>query len=289
MKNEDFPALFQSADAASDEKQKLFLRLIRAEYFSLICAAVLAIDSLKGPTTYMLYAVAFVVLIVLSLVRAFLRPEQDWYRARALAESVKTLAWRYVMRAAPFEDAPSLSVVRTDFQRHLQSLFDANRELAALSPGMASANQITDVMRQVRSMPLAERVRLYKRERVSDQRSWYSKKATANRRSARRWVCIGIGTYVIAGIFVLIRIRLPNLDFWPIEPLIVFASSVIGWMQVKKFNELSAAYSVTAQEVGLIEPKLEDVNTENHFSDFVNEAELAFSREHTMWLARKTQ
>ena len=59
-------------------------------------------------------------------------------------------------------------------------------------------------------------------------------------------------------------------------------------MQIKKFSELAAAYTVTAHEVGLISPKLDAVQTESELSDFVNEVEQAFSREHTMWIARRT-
>jgi hypothetical protein len=60
-------------------------------------------------------------------------------------------------------------------------------------------------------------------------------------------------------------------------------------MQVKKFNELAAAYTVTAHETGLIKPKLEAVDSESDFSDFINDAELAFSREHTLWIARQSK
>jgi hypothetical protein len=60
-------------------------------------------------------------------------------------------------------------------------------------------------------------------------------------------------------------------------------------MQVKKFNELAAAYTVAAHEIGLIRPKLDDVSTEAELSDFITDAELAFSREHTLWVARRTK
>ena len=68
----------------------------------------------------------------------------------------------------------------------------------------------------------------------------------------------------------------------------VAASAVLGWMQIKKFNELASAYTLTALEISLIEDKLREVETEAELSEFVNEAELAFSREHTQWVARQT-
>ncbi|AVA15771.1 hypothetical protein C3E99_03320 [Sphingopyxis sp. MG] len=74
---------------------------------------------------------------------------------------------------------------------------------------------------------------------------------------------------------------------WPAEPLLVAASAAIGWIQIKKFNELASAYSLTAHEIGIIQTRISDVTTESEFSEFVNESERAFSREHTQWVARQ--
>lgn len=65
------------------------------------------------------------------------------------------------------------------------------------------------------------------------------------------------------------------------------ASAIIGWTQVKKFNELASSYTLTAHEIGIIQSKVHDAQDEDAFSDFVNEAEQAFSREHTQWVARQ--
>jgi len=105
-------------------------------------------------------------------------------------------------------------------------------------------------------------------------------------------VIAGVIGYVVAVVLVLLRLRYPEWQFWPIEPVIVFAPSVIGWMHVKKYSELGAAYTVAAHEIGLITPKLDDIDTEAQFSDFVNDAELAFSigRPNTaVWMAPKRQ
>ena len=58
-------------------------------------------------------------------------------------------------------------------------------------------------------------------------------------------------------------------------------------MQIKKFNELTSAYTLTAHEIGIIQGRLEEVDSEEDLSEFINEAELAFSREHTQWVARQ--
>ena len=71
------------------------------------------------------------------------------------------------------------------------------------------------------------------------------------------------------------------------DPLIVLVTSVLGWVQIKRHGELTASYNLAAHEIGIIKGYAESVKTEAEFSDFVNEAELAFSREHTQWIARK--
>jgi hypothetical protein len=152
----------------------------------------------------------------------------------------------------------------------------------------SDAQQLTTEMERVRSLGLADRKAIYLSERVQEQRAWYSRKAAANRRSARRWFAFGLIVYLAAIALSLGRIAFRQWQNWPIEALIVLASSIIGWMQTKKFNELGAAYTVAAHEIGLIVPRLEDVANEAQLSDCVNEAELAFSREHTMWIARRS-
>lgn len=95
--------------------------------------------------------------------------------------------------------------------------------------------------------------------------------------------------YIAAIVTVLLRIAKPDWVMLPTEPLIVLAASFIGWIQIKKFNELASAYALTAHEIGILQPRLDEIDDENAFSDFVNEAELAFSREHTQWVARQHQ
>jgi len=65
------------------------------------------------------------------------------------------------------------------------------------------------------------------------------------------------------------------------------AASVLSWMQAKRFSELAASYALAAHEISLIREKSMLPNTPDEFSQFVGDAENAFSREHTQWVARK--
>jgi hypothetical protein len=194
------------------------------------------------------------------------------------------------MRAAPFVDGPSLQEARAEFRNQLYRTFDANRAAAdKIDPHWSADDQITDEMNRVRALGLDERKKYYTDHRLNDQRSWYMRKAGENNRLARNWVIAAVVAYLLAFALILARIKFSDWGFWGIGPIIVFASSALGWMQVKKFNELAAAYTVTAHEIGLIKPRLEAVGSENDFSNFINDAELAFSREHTLWIARQSK
>jgi hypothetical protein len=171
----------------------------------------------------------------------------------------------------------------------LNAIFRENIETAKrITDDWSGNDQITRAMDAVRVKTREDRMAYYLEHRVEDQRTWYRRKSKANRNASQMWVWVSGVCYVIAGSMALSRIALPSLQYWPIEPLIVVAASIIGWMQIKKFNELSAAYTVTAHEIGFIKELAGDVKSDEQFSEFVNDAEKAFSREHTLWLARQS-
>jgi hypothetical protein len=284
-----YPALFRSADTAANNKQKRYLALLRAEYATLLLASILSSSLFSDPSFFLLYAVIFLASLTLLLLRTMLKPEQDWYRCRALAESVKTLSWRYMMRASPFVDEPYVRNPRDEFTYSLNQLINDNRStVEKVATSWSADDQITDDMNRIRKLDLKHRKDLYDDQRIQEQRKWYANKASINRRSAGTWVLIGIAAYTTAILLSLARLEFQEWQIWPIGPIITFASLVIGWTQIKKFNELAAAYTIAAQEIGLIRPKLESVSQENQFSRFVIDAELAFSREHTLWIARRS-
>jgi len=288
MEKSFYPALFRCADDASDKAQRTHINLILSEYGLLFLAAVFSMSVFSGTGFYVAYALVFVALIGVLLLRAFLKPVQHWYQCRAFAESVKTMAWRYMMCAPPFDSAGTHQTPRDEFSQHLRQMLDANRQLASsFSPDWSAEAQITREMDRVRHLDWQERLAIYVEQRIDDQAGWYAREATSNRNAAKKWVAIGVGAYVVAASLALLRIAYPDWTAWPIEPVIVFASSIIGWVQIKKFSELAAAYGATAQENGLIRVKAESLSPEK-LAEFVTEAELAFSREHTSWIARQT-
>ena len=283
-----YPAIYKGASALSEAAQKAYLRLLRSEYGLLIFAAGLAMVPEPPPLLQSAQTLIFIALAALLIYRAKVKPEQDWYRGRALAESIKTSTWRYCMRAAPFEEADHVRIRRAEFRNHLREILAANRHIGdRMPPESAADDQITAEMDAIRALPFFERRQYYLECRIKEQRIWYTRKAGANKRASEKWVAACTVTYGIAIILLVIRPIVPEWTIWPFEPLIVIAASIIRWMQIKKFNELTSAYTLTAHEIGIIQGRLDDADSEHELSEFVNEAELAFSREHTQWVARQ--
>ena len=289
MTPEDFPALYRSADLSAVASQTLYLRLIRFQYGLLVAAATLALWFGTSTNLYIIYAVAVTGSSALLIYMSVKKPERDWYGCRALAESIKTSVWRYSMRAEPFEDSAQLNDVQHKFASFLQEILDANKHVSdSITHSPSTGEQITTSMNALRALPLEDRKERYRKDRIDEQRAWYVAKVKTNRHQFKIWVVTCATVQGTAVLLALLRIGYNSeWSLWPTAPLLVLASSIIGWIQIKKFNELASAYNLTAHEIGIIRTRIVHVSTEAEFSKFVNEAEHAFSREHTQWVARQ--
>lgn len=290
MSQFEFPALYTAADGMSGESQSNFLSLIRVEYVLLFICALMSLDWSRKAGFFLIYALVLMAALAIAVARNMMKPEQSWYRGRALAESVKTSAWRFCMRAAPFNDRPSISQSKKEFREHLLEILKANRFMGdRLPPDSAADAPLPETMVSTRLLGLQARKQYYRDYRIKDQRTWYAKKAKLNRNASRFWFFVGITAYAVAIALAVSRIAFPSWQFWPIDAVLVFASAVLGWTQVKRFNELASSYTLTAHEIGILQGRLDEIGEgeEEKFSDFINEAEQAFSREHTQWVARQ--
>ena len=286
MRHESFPALYCAADAASEAAQKALLKAHQVNYFLLIAGAVTA---LLGPSRW--FAVLSALLFLASLLAYVYIQQQDfqglWYRARALAESVKTATWRLVMSAHPFSKKTEQENLEL-FRRLLAELLQENRGIGQhLAGDWSGQDQVTPEMLSVLREPYDTKKIRYLNDRIDDQRKWYAKKSGENRAASASffyWTC---GAYAIAIALLLVRIGMPDAPYLPIEVFAVVASSFIGWKQIKRFDELASAYGLTAHELGIVKSGYESVGDPDYLASFVSDAENAFSREHTQWAARR--
>lgn len=285
MQPQDLPALYRSADQLSLDSQKYFFRALFWHLLMLLSAAVLSVINSSQWWAAGLQAFTLLIALSCSIYLATKRPDKVWYSARALAESVKTMSWRYVSCAEPFEG--TASAARAEFRRKLIGAFEQNKEVVKALTAHLEEAQIPERLDTLRAKPLQERMSMYREQRVNNQLTWYARKAKFNR-NASRWA---FGFLILANAialgFAIAKIRYTEIPYWPTDAFVTLAACALTWMQAKRFSELSSSYALAAHEISLIRESMVSINAEAAFSAFVGDAENAFSREHTQWIARQ--
>jgi hypothetical protein len=283
----DFPALFRSADRESQRAQRSYLSSLRVRLGSLVVAAFGGALTLTTAGGFQvgggLAFLAFACALGAELFLATTSPLTTWYEGRAAAESAKTLAWRYMVRAEPFE----VDDVDVDKQFHAQT-YSLLQDLRSISLGTEepAAQQITDKMRHVRALDFNERRQVYLANRIADQQRWYSEKARWNDRRARGGVLVSI-VLEIAGLIGGALKAFGWINFDLLGFLAAAAGGVMAWIEAKQHRNLATAYGIASQELASIASELPTLHNEERWAAFVAQAEEAISREHTLWRASR--
>src|ERR1700730_6689290 len=107
MNESDYPALFTIADSAAKRAQTRHTRLVQVDLILLILASVFGVaenfvDARYSVLVTTLSAISLGVALALESTTRLFRLERRWYENRAVAESVKTATWRYIMQVDPF-------------------------------------------------------------------------------------------------------------------------------------------------------------------------------------------
>ncbi|CAH0533233.1 hypothetical protein VST7929_01097 [Vibrio stylophorae] len=283
VQEDSLPGLYQSANKASLYAQNIYYLCLSFYLGILVIAA--AVSFFVPVNTYgaVVSALLFFVTLGILIYLKTYKPDDTWYNGRAVAESVKTLSWKWMMKAEPFHEDNSSEV---NFINDLKNVLKQNQSLSTILNSSEGAKEpITDMMRTIRSLSFDSRKTLYKNQRIDDQADWYSKKATFNKKRASRWFRIAVLLHSAAIIMLIFRVY-DSSQSLPVAVIATAASAVLTWIQAKKHNELSSSYSLAAHEIGFIKSEWKSI-TERDFSDFVINTENAFSREHTQWIARK--
>lgn len=303
IEDNDLPVLFRSADQFSVRRQRHFLWLVIARYAALVLAAVSGVASLQYRSQEFEWAALGTIVLLLATmgVEILLHvngPEDDWYDGRVLAESVKTLAWRYTVGARPFQhrsqedhaagDRPSLddreAAIRRDFLAEMQSLLSDVPDIG--EPSTADSG-ITERMRLVRSSSLAVRQATYVQYRIIDQQDWYARKARANRqRQTWLWLTVILAE---ASALVFAALRFANvMTFDLVGVAVAIVAAVTGWLGVKQFATLARSYAYAAQDLAIVRARLEASMNEDEWAAEAADAEESISREHTLWRSSRS-
>jgi len=290
LTEQDLPALYRAADHSSLRAQKWLLRATTIRLVSLLGAGFFGLFVWKSGHSSVdwagvLAAACFAIAMLVELYLLTSKPERTWYEGRAAAESVKTLSWRYMMRAEPFASEQRSEETDKLFLHRLEDVLGVLKDLD-LVVNEAIGEQITDAMRAVRAAPLPSRKSLYEEERVCEQQGWYSRKAQWNRDRATWWT-IAMLVVEALGILAAILKAVGTIE----GDLLGFAGAIvaamIAWLQTKQHRTLATAYAVTALELASVRSRIAHHVTEVEWAKFVSDAEEAFSREHTLWKASR--
>jgi hypothetical protein len=290
MGDSDYPALCQAAEDASRDGQNTYKRLVQADLSLVVLGALLGALAFLVPKDYAAYFAAVAAIVLLgSVVAKFVAKQRsddkEWFDGRAVAESAKTLTWRYMMRLEPFEDDA------TSDRRFIDEL-DAIREARSglkyrVGSHDGSAEQITPYMREVRQKPVKERRDLYVKERLDDQAEWYASKSEDNRRLASRLFWAALAAQFVALALAVWRVTSPSAGLSMVGPLLALAAAFTAWTQLGRNDELRQSYALAYQELLSIKALADTVDTEQELAKIVSDGEGAISREHTMWTAKR--
>lgn len=287
-----FPALLRCADDASKAAQRRYLHWIA---FNL---ALLSFGSIEGAyhgvspgtqtASLIISGGSFFLGLAVSLLLAHMRWERIWFSGRAVAESVKSLAWKFSTGADPFPVSLPLKDALDRLTAQFTELMKDHKDLAAAFVGSEIVgDQVTSFMTGLRESAVGVRRDVYLAQRVNDQRAWYGQKANHNRRRQTGWFVTFISVQLLACIATVLLIIHDELP-WHLGGIFgTVAAAILAWGQVKQYQELTQAYGYAAQELSMIAARGTYISSDDELGRFVADAETAISREHTAWVARR--
>ncbi|MGH2829467.1 MAG: DUF4231 domain-containing protein [Actinomycetota bacterium] len=285
---DDLPAVFRLSDDASKRAQEVFFTATRLRLAMLVVAGGAGGFTWSLGRADLAAVVGACALVAAIMVESYLlrqRPEREWYEGRAAAETARSLAWRYAVRGDPFPSTLSAGKAAELLVARLRQIPSDLRTIE-LRPSLEhDSQQIGARMKALRDLPLEQRKAAYLDGRVRDQRTWYSSKSVFHGDRARRFgvaMIVAEATGVIGAVLQAAGL-LGDLDPTALAPAL--AASIGAWAQAKQHQTLSRAYGIAALELVSIAELVPVRRTEAQWSRFVEDAEEAISREHTLWRA----
>jgi hypothetical protein len=191
-----------------------------------------------------------------------------------------------MMRAEPYDTDDQQA--QTQFLAVLGEILQENQHITKeLCDESSGSDAISLQMTGVRATPLSDRLDFYLNNRVKEQGAWYLRKAQFNKRSGAKWFAGIIVLNALAIVCAVFRVGFAKWTYIPTDTFAVAAACAISWLQAKRFTELTTSYALTAHEINISRARSGAIKTETDLSQFVNDTENAFSREHTQWAARR--
>jgi len=282
-----YPTIFEKSDSKSIKAQKNFTNLNKGILVLLVISTLLSSIKTDYDLLTLISSILLVISLILTIAIIHLAPEKTWYDGRAIAESAKSLTWKFITGTRPFGFKLKSSDAEEKLIKNLKQIIGQKKEFFQLiGEEFGEGDQITKSMVDLRKFDLKEKINFYSSERLEKQQKWYYDKSKENRKNKN--LSFGaIITFQVLAIISLVLDYYNVIDFMSTPLMACLASSFIAWLQLKRFQELTESYGITATELSLIKSKVRHIKDESDFENFVDDAETAISREHTLWLARR--
>lgn len=286
----DLPGLFAAADVSSLRGQRDYVNAVRLRLLLVIGAALTGVLTWKVGANHVDFAAlgTAVALAATASVELYLKstkPEELWYDGRALAESAKSLAWRFSVGGIPFAKESDDEPTERRFIDQIDKLL-LEAPTTAVSPLQRTV--VTGQMRRLRAGDLATRRAAYLTARIGDQHTWYRNRAQRNGLLARRWR-LSLLTIEVIGICAALGKAVGYITFDLAGVVAAIIAAGAAWIGLKQHSTLARAYTFAANELAIAAHRLERVDDEENWAKEVADSEEAISREHTMWRASRSR
>lgn len=273
MEDYQYPYYYQISNQAAIRNQNYFWICLAIQ----LCTACISVilESFKAPYWVSgLFALASLAFFLVIIYNKF---PQKWKKCRFCAESIRSKSWQWMM---------TLNVYKKDvngdlFKKHIEKNYAEVKNWCHYDDGVYNVN-ITSEMVRVRNGNLSQKEKYYKDNRVLDQVNWYTEKVKEN----GRWKKVCVGTVVFFYLAFFVTLFFQNLPF-SFSFLVVIASSIITWLETKKFHFLEESYSSILKDNSNLFNSNFNFSTNKEFVEKVRICEKKFFSEYENWASKE--
>ncbi|MEU6216493.1 DUF4231 domain-containing protein [Streptomyces sp. NPDC047022] len=289
----ELPPLYVYNDRRALARQSESIRAVRTQltFLMLATAAAALAEHMRSHLASAGAAVLYALTTAIGLHTSRRRARAHWQAHRAAAETLKSLAWQYMVHGGPFH-----SRVRNPDGMFADRLEERLRELRKVGwedsresrdgAGTGVVGQITPGMRAVRAKSFAARRDIYLRDRVLEQLVWYGNRASQAHRSSVRWSSVTASLTSLALLAAALRAA-GVIGNWDVAGLLsAGAAAAVAWQEVRRHRPLTYAHSLIEQDLDTLRVAMGTTVTEEGWAEAVAEAERLVSPQHTDWLVR---
>lgn len=287
----DLPGFYQEADAESKAAQRTYMQVFACVLSCTVLGAAAAWCATEYNFAKLRISAISTFLMCVALVLTFIISDRDyehlWYGGRAIAESVKTRSWSYMMRSEPYTADITDEEADRRLVEDLKTILSENASLVLRKSQNTSVPTITQKMSTVRALTIEDRLETYVQCRIVDQRNWYGAKARKSAQKEQLSFVLMQSCQLISIGIAIFSIFTQHVTSGSVGVLATLSGCILAWLQVKKYQETAQSYSIAYEELGLIEALSHTIRNELELDAFVRDAENAVSREHTLWIAKR--